>query len=73
MSEVIRIKKGLNIKLKGAAGKRTDSLDFPSYTAVKPTDFPQLTPKLKLKEGDTVRTGEALFFGECFQLVDKVS
>ena len=62
MSKVIKIKKGLNIKLKGNAEKifiRTDK----TYTyAVKPIDFQGLTPKLAVKVDSEVKAGSPLFF-----------
>ena len=61
MSEVIRLRKGLNIKLKGNAGKIIDTLSQPATVAVKPTDFPGLTPKLDVKPGNMVRAGDVLF------------
>jgi len=62
MSDTIRLKKGLDIKLKGNAGKSTDILETPVFVAIKPVDFPGLTPKLKVKPGDIIKAGDALFF-----------
>jgi Na+-transporting NADH:ubiquinone oxidoreductase subunit A len=61
MSEVIRLRRGLDIKLKGTAQNVTDILAYPSYVAVKPPDFPGLIPKLNVKAGNKVKAGEALF------------
>ncbi|QZE14427.1 Na(+)-translocating NADH-quinone reductase subunit A [Halosquirtibacter laminarini] len=62
MSNVIKLKKGLNIPLKGEAEK-TIVKASPSQTyAIKPTDFPGLTPKLSVKEGATVKAGTPLFY-----------
>ncbi len=62
MSETIRLRKGLNIKLKGSAEKKLETLPVPKLVALKPTDFPGLTPKLKVKADDTVKAGDALFY-----------
>jgi len=62
MSETIKLRKGLNIKLKGSAKAEMEILTFPSTVALKPTDFPGLTPKLKVKADALVKTGDALFY-----------
>ncbi len=62
MSEVIRLKKGLNIKLKGSAEKALEKLPIPATVALKPTDFQGLTPKLSVKAGAEVKAGDALFY-----------
>ncbi len=62
MSETIKLRKGLNIKLKGSAKKELKTLPAPSTVALKPTDFPGLTPKLKVKADAVVKAGDALFF-----------
>ncbi|MFV0590275.1 MAG: Na(+)-translocating NADH-quinone reductase subunit A [Draconibacterium sp.] len=62
MSEVIRLKKGLNIKLKGSAEKVLEKLPVPATVALKPTDFPGLTPKLSVKAEAVVKAGDALFY-----------
>ncbi|MBN2637324.1 MAG: Na(+)-translocating NADH-quinone reductase subunit A [Prolixibacteraceae bacterium] len=62
MSETIKLRKGLNIKLKGGAEAELEKLPFPSTVALKPTDFPGLTPKLKVKADSLVKAGDALFY-----------
>jgi len=62
MSETIKLRKGLNIKLKGGANTELEKLPFPSTVALKPTDFPGLTPKLKVKVDGLVKAGDALFY-----------
>ena len=61
MSKDIRIKKGLDIKLIGAAEKTTKELSLSSIYAVKPEDFHGITPKLVAKEGAEVKAGEDFF------------
>lgn len=62
MSETIKLRKGLNIKLKGSAKQELETLPFPGTVALKPTDFPGLTPKLKVKADALVKAGDALFY-----------
>lgn len=62
MSDVIRLRKGLDIKLKGAAETVLETLPVPATVALKPTDFPGLTPKMSVKPGNEVKAGEALFY-----------
>ena len=65
MSKEIRLKKGLNINLVGAADKVYASVkpsDINHKYVVKPTDFHGLIPKLVVKIGDKVKAGTVLFF-----------
>uniref|UniRef100_UPI003217EB4E Na(+)-translocating NADH-quinone reductase subunit A n=1 Tax=uncultured Draconibacterium sp. TaxID=1573823 RepID=UPI003217EB4E len=62
MSEVVKLRKGLNIKLKGSAEKVLKKLPTPATVALKPTDFQGLTPKLSLKVDTEVKAGDALFY-----------
>ncbi len=62
MSEVIKIKKGVDIKLVGEAEKIFASADAPKTYALKPDDFPGLRLKLKVKEGDEVLAGDTVMF-----------
>lgn len=62
MSKTIRIKKGLDLCIKGSAQLQTaDATSIQDY-AVKPTDFIGVTPKLLVKEGDAVKAGSPLFY-----------
>ncbi len=58
---MIKIKKGLDIKLVGEAEKIISKLKPNSY-AIKPTDFIGVFPKMLVKQGDTVKAGSPLFF-----------
>ena len=62
MSKDIRIRKGLDIKLLGAAEKKTSNAIKSKIYAIKPEDFQGVTPKILAKEGTRVQAGEALFF-----------
>ena len=61
MSKVIKLKKGLDIKLKGEAENLVKNIERCDFYAVKPTDFRLLTPKLVVKAGDQVKAGDVLF------------
>ena len=62
MSKVINLKRGLNIRLIGDAEKVFET-SFDAITlALKPTDFPGLSPKILVKAGQEVKAGEPLFF-----------
>jgi Na+-transporting NADH:ubiquinone oxidoreductase subunit A len=62
MSEVIKLRKGLDIRLKGSAETVLETLSVPATVALKPTDFPGLTPKMSVKPGNEVKAGDALFY-----------
>ena len=61
MAKVIKLRKGLDINLKGKAAKETASVECPGEYALCPEDFPGLKPKVVVKEGDSVKAGDALF------------
>lgn len=60
MPKTIKITKGLDIKLKGAASKTLSEVK-PVTFAIKPTDFIGVFPRLLIKEGDDVQSGTPLF------------
>ncbi|MDN3666706.1 Na(+)-translocating NADH-quinone reductase subunit A [Algibacter miyuki] len=62
MSNDIRIKKGLDIKLIGEADKTVEQAIISNYYTIAPADFHGVIPKLVAKEGTTVKAGETLFF-----------
>ncbi len=62
MPKVFKIRKGLNIPLKGEAEKVFTRAELAEFYAVKPTDFHGLTPKLSVAEGDMVKVGTPLFY-----------
>ena len=61
MSKVIKLKKGLDIKLNGEAEKVVKPAGKIAFCALKPTDFRAVTPKLAVKAGDEVKAGDVLF------------
>jgi len=62
MSKDIRIKKGLNINLVGAAELTTSKAVLSNVYAINLQDFHGITPKMLVKEGAEVKAGEALFY-----------
>lgn len=61
---VVKIKKGLNIRIVGQAEKNMDDVFDAGLFAIKPTDFPGLVPKLAVKVEDKVEAGSPLFFNK---------
>lgn len=69
MSNDIRIKKGLDIKLNGEAEKTVEQAIISNYSTIRPEDFHGVTPKLVAKEGALVRAGSTLFFDKSQETV----
>ncbi|MDR0989020.1 MAG: Na(+)-translocating NADH-quinone reductase subunit A [Prevotellaceae bacterium] len=61
MVNVIKLRKGLDINLKGKAAEEWVRVKTPSTYAVVPDDFTGIVPKVVVKEQDRVSTGDALF------------
>ena len=61
MPLVIKLRKGLDIPLKGSAQKVLVNPPPLSTISLKPTDFRNLTPKLLVKEGDTIAAGAPVY------------
>ena len=64
MSKDIKIKKGLNIPLKGEADKVLGTAERSDTFVIKPTDFKNFIPKLIAKEGEEILAGSTLFFNK---------
>ncbi len=64
MSTDIRIKKGLDINLVGAAQKETSVLKDSDSYQINLDDFHGIIPKLLLKQGEQVKAGQALFYNK---------
>ena len=62
MADLIKIKKGLDIKLEGEASPILMTAKQADLFAVKPTDYHGVMPKLVAKVGAKVKAGEALFY-----------
>ena len=66
MANVIKLRKGLDINLQGKAEATKLSLKSNGKFALVPDDFEGVTPKVVVKEGDTVKAGDALFVNKLY-------
>ncbi len=64
MANVIKLRKGLDINLKGRAAEKKVEIACSAEYALMPEDFVGVTPKVAVKEGDHVLAGEALFLNK---------
>ena len=62
MSEIIKLRKGLDINLQGKAAESLVEVPMAATYAVSPLDYENVTPKLLVKVGDKVKAGTPLFF-----------
>jgi len=61
MSKVIKIRRGLDIRLKGMAAQTVSQPERSALFAVKPTDFKGIEPKNLVRQGQEVLAGTPLF------------
>ncbi len=74
MSEIIKLRKGFDIKLVGKAERKKGEVDQPETFALKPTDFLGIQrPKLHVAEGDQVKVGTPILFDKKQDQVQYVS
>ncbi|WP_452227546.1 Na(+)-translocating NADH-quinone reductase subunit A [Lacinutrix cladophorae] len=76
MSNDIKIKKGLDIKLKGTAEAAKENAIISNFFSVRPEDFHSVIPKLIAKVGTKVKAGEPIFYdksNEALKFVSPVS
>ena len=73
MSNDIKIKKGLDIKLKGIAEKTTEKAVLINFYMLRPDAFHDVIPKMVLKEGAKVKAGEPIFYDKTNEAVKFVS
>ena len=73
MSKDIRIKKGLDLKLKGEADQNVTTVTRSKVYAIKPSNFHGVKPKMVVKEGATVKAGEVVFYSKNDEAVKFVS
>ncbi|MBR1809776.1 MAG: Na(+)-translocating NADH-quinone reductase subunit A [Paludibacteraceae bacterium] len=66
MNKVIKLKRGLDIEISGAAAKETGSVRRPEVFHVVPDHFAGVTPRLDVHEGDKVKAGTSLFHDKQF-------
>ena len=73
MSQKIKIRKGVDINLLGKPSDTVCVAKTSKTYAVQPPDYVGLTPKLKVKEGDSVQAGTALFYDKKMDSVQYAS
>ncbi len=61
MANVIKLRKGLDVNLKGKAAKELFQAERSGVYALMPDDFTGMKPKVVVKENDVVKVGDALF------------
>ena len=61
MANVIKLRKGLDINLKGKAAEEIAAVKEPGFYGLVPDDFPGVTPKVVVKEQEYVMAGGPLF------------
>ena len=61
MTNVIKIKRGLNIDIAGAPAPVLASMNQSTLVAISPDDFNGIVPKVLVKEGETVKAGTPIF------------
>ncbi len=62
MSNVINLKKGLDIRLAGETEKRIGEVQASAVYAISPLEYGNVVPKLLVKVDDAVEAGSPLFF-----------
>ena len=66
MTKIVKLRRGLDINLQGAAKKEKRNVKAGNVYALQPDDFVGVKPKVVVKEGDTVKAGDALFINKDF-------
>jgi len=61
MSKTVKLRKGLDIRLVGAANKVKTESPMPKTVAIRPSDFHGMVPKMVVKEGEAVTAGKPIF------------
>lgn len=61
MANLIKLRKGLDIKLEGAAIETKVEIGKAKEYALQPDDFTGVVPKVVVREGDRVKAGDPLF------------
>lgn len=64
MSKDVKIRRGVNIKLKGEADKVHANFPISNTVALRPSDFAGMVPKLMVKQGTPVKAGTPLFYSK---------
>ena len=73
MSTDIRIKNGLSINIKGVADKELKKVSLPTQLALILDDFHLIVPKLLVKEGQSIKRGQPIFYSKANEEIKFVS
>ena len=73
MSTDIRIKNGLSINIKGVADKELKKVPLPTQLALILDDFHLIVPKLLVKEGQSIKRGQPIFYSKSNEKIKFVS
>ncbi len=73
MSKDIKIKKGLNIRLKGSATKTLTKAQRSRTFVIRPSDFHLIAPKMVVKEGAKLLAGDVIFYSKTNEEIKFVS
>ncbi len=73
MSKDIKIKKGLNIRLKGEADKTLSKSPRSRTFVIRPSEFHLITPKLVVREGAKLQAGDVIFYSKANEDIKFVS
>ena len=71
--DIYKIKKGLNIPLEGEAALQVHDAKPVSEYALRPEDFGGITPKVVVKEGESVLVGTPLFVDKATERIKFVA
>jgi Na+-transporting NADH:ubiquinone oxidoreductase subunit A len=66
MTKIVKLHRGLDINLKGAAAKEKQTIQAGAVYALQPDDFQGVKPKVVVKEGEKVKAGDALFINKAY-------
>lgn len=69
MTNVIKLRKGLNINLAGKADKKKIRLNSNGKYMLQPDSFTGVIPKVTVKQGDRVKAGTPLFIDKNYPSV----
>lgn len=73
MERLYKIRKGLDLNLKGEAALQLRPLEAAGEYAISPSDFHGVVPRLVVKEGAHVQAGEPLFVDKATETINFVS
>ena len=66
MTKIVKLHRGLDIRLAGVAKKEKIAIKSGNVYALQPDDFECVKPKVVVKEGNKVKAGDALFVNKAY-------